>query len=190
VLIAVAAVAFLVFLGIEARSDHALLDLSLFRHAGFNGVMAAALIVNFAAFAPLTYTSIWLQGVERVSAIGVGTGLAVPSFTAAVMGSVPPDRGGMASGTVSTARQLGFAVGIAVLGSVRGRGQGTATRITRLIREIQRDPFTGIGKPEPLKGDLSGYWSRRIDDEHRLVYRADDKKEVKILKARYHYGSD
>jgi toxin YoeB len=63
-----------------------------------------------------------------------------------------------------------------------------ATRITRLIREIQRDPFEGIGKPEPLKGDLSGYWSRRIDDEHRLVYRADDN-EVKVLKARYHYGS-
>ena len=59
----------------------------------------------------------------------------------------------------------------------------------RLIAEIQRDPFAGIGKPEPLKGDLSGYWSRRIDDEHRLVYRADDK-EVKILKARYHYRSD
>jgi toxin YoeB len=48
-------------------------------------------------------------------------------------------------------------------------------------------PFAGIGKPEPLTGDLSGYWSRRIDDEHRLVYRADDK-EVKILKARYHYS--
>jgi toxin YoeB len=62
----------------------------------------------------------------------------------------------------------------------------TARRITRLIAEIQRDPFTGIGKPEPLKGELSGYWSRRIDDEHRLVYRADDR-EVKILKARYHY---
>jgi toxin YoeB len=62
-----------------------------------------------------------------------------------------------------------------------------ATRITRLIGEIQREPFTGIGKPEPLKGDLSGYWSRRIDDEHRLVYRADEK-EVKILKARYHYS--
>ena len=62
----------------------------------------------------------------------------------------------------------------------------TARRITRLIAEIQRDPFTGIGKPEPLKGDLSGYWSRRIDDEHRLVYRADEQ-EVKILKARYHY---
>jgi toxin YoeB len=67
-----------------------------------------------------------------------------------------------------------------------------ATRITRLIREIQRDPFSGIGKPEPLKGELSEYWSRRIDDEHRLVYRADDKddKEVKILKARYHYGNE
>ncbi len=53
--------------------------------------------------------------------------------------------------------------------------------------EIQRDPFSGIGKPEPLKGgELSGYWSRRIDDEHRLVYRANEA-EVKILKARYHY---
>ena len=55
---------------------------------------------------------------------------------------------------------------------------------------IQRDPFTGIGKPEPLKGELSGYWSRRVDDEHRLVYRAHDKddKEVKVLKARYRYS--
>ena len=62
----------------------------------------------------------------------------------------------------------------------------TARRITRLIAEIQRDPFTGNGKPEPLKGELSGYWSRRIDDEHRLIYRA-DSSEIKILKARYHY---
>ncbi|MGV0852587.1 Txe/YoeB family addiction module toxin [Mycolicibacterium phlei] len=61
-----------------------------------------------------------------------------------------------------------------------------ARRIVRLISEIQRDPFGGIGKPEPLKGDLSGYWSRRIDDEHRLIYRADDN-EVKVLQARYHY---
>ena len=45
---------------------------------------------------------------------------------------------------------------------------------------------TGIGKPEPLRGELSGYWSRRIDDQHRLVYRANDE-EIKILKARYHY---
>ncbi|MFF0851708.1 Txe/YoeB family addiction module toxin [Streptomyces sp. NPDC003388] len=59
-------------------------------------------------------------------------------------------------------------------------------KLVRLIGEIQRDPFTGIGRPEPLKGDLSGYWSRRIDDEHRLVYRATDK-EVVIIKARYHY---
>jgi toxin YoeB len=67
-----------------------------------------------------------------------------------------------------------------------GSDRKTARRITRLIAEIQREPFTGIGKPEPLRGELSGYWSRRIDDEHRLVYRADDH-EVRILKARYHY---
>jgi toxin YoeB len=62
-----------------------------------------------------------------------------------------------------------------------------ATRIARLTGEVQRDPFSGIGKPEPLKGDLPGYWSRRIDDEHRLVYRVGDK-EVKILKARFRYS--
>jgi toxin YoeB len=62
----------------------------------------------------------------------------------------------------------------------------TARRIVRLIAEVQRDPFSGIGKPQPLKGELSGYWSRRIDDQHRLVYRADDK-EIRVLKARYHY---
>lgn len=67
-----------------------------------------------------------------------------------------------------------------------GSDRKTARRITRLIAEIQREPFTGIGKPEPLRGELSGYWSRRIDDEHRLVYRADDH-EVRILKARHHY---
>lgn len=61
-----------------------------------------------------------------------------------------------------------------------------ARRITRLIAEIQRDPFSGIGKPEPLKGELSVYWSRRINDEHRLVYRAGDA-EVKTFEARYHY---
>ncbi|MGW1909677.1 Txe/YoeB family addiction module toxin [Streptomyces sp. NPDC002076] len=59
-------------------------------------------------------------------------------------------------------------------------------KLVRLIGEVQCDPFTGIGKPEPLKGDLSGYWSRRIDDEHRLVYRATEK-EVVIIKARYRY---
>jgi toxin YoeB len=68
-----------------------------------------------------------------------------------------------------------------------GANRKMATRIMRLIGEIQRDPFAGMGKPEPMKGDLSGYWSRRINDEHRLVYRADDK-EVKVLNARYLYS--
>jgi toxin YoeB len=47
-------------------------------------------------------------------------------------------------------------------------------RIFRLIEECQDSPFTGIGKPEPLKGNLKGFWSRRIDDEHRLVYKVTD----------------
>ncbi len=47
----------------------------------------------------------------------------------------------------------------------------TVKRINQLIRDIMRSPFEGIGKPEPLKGNLSGWWSRRIDDEHRIVYR-------------------
>ncbi|MCL4476841.1 MAG: Txe/YoeB family addiction module toxin [Nitrospirae bacterium] len=59
-------------------------------------------------------------------------------------------------------------------------------RINLLIREIMRDPFTGTGKPEPLKHGLSGYWSRRINDEHRIVYRpAEDN--VLIAQLRYHY---
>ncbi|MBK9186930.1 MAG: Txe/YoeB family addiction module toxin [Moraxellaceae bacterium] len=47
-------------------------------------------------------------------------------------------------------------------------------RINELIKAITREPFTGIGKPEPLKHSLSGYWSRRINDEHRLVYKVED----------------
>lgn len=59
-------------------------------------------------------------------------------------------------------------------------------RINRLIREIMRSPFKGSGKPEPLKHGLSGYWSRRINDEHRIVYRpAEDA--VLIAQLRYHY---
>src|SRR5262249_39563563 len=68
-----------------------------------------------------------------------------------------------------------------------GADRKMAARIARLIGEIQRDPYSGIGKPEPLKGDLSGYWPRGIDEEHRWVSRADEKK-VKILKAGYHYS--
>ena len=59
-------------------------------------------------------------------------------------------------------------------------------RINRLINEIIREPFTGIGKPEPLRGDKSGYWSRRIDDEHRLVYSVSEQT-VTVISARYHY---
>ncbi|MDA8174285.1 MAG: Txe/YoeB family addiction module toxin [Nitrospiraceae bacterium] len=59
-------------------------------------------------------------------------------------------------------------------------------RINRLIGEIMRDPFSGPGKPEPLKHGLSGYWARRINDEHRLVYRpAGDA--ILIAQLRYHY---
>ena len=61
-----------------------------------------------------------------------------------------------------------------------------AARIVRLIRDIARDPFHGPGKPEPLRHDLAGFWSRRITDEHRLVY-AVDKNQVLIAQARYHY---
>jgi len=59
-------------------------------------------------------------------------------------------------------------------------------KINELIKDIQRNPFTGIGKPEPLKFDLSGYWSRRIDREHRLVYQVINK-EILIYSCRYHY---
>ena len=60
-------------------------------------------------------------------------------------------------------------------------------RINALIKDIQRSPFEGIGKPEPLKFNLSGYWSRRIDDEHRLVYSVTDNA-ILIAACRYHYG--
>lgn len=59
-------------------------------------------------------------------------------------------------------------------------------RINKLITDIQRDPFAGIGKPEPLKHSLSGYWSRRINEEHRLVYKVQDDNLL-IAQCRYHY---
>lgn len=61
-----------------------------------------------------------------------------------------------------------------------------AARIIRLIKDIERQPFEGLGKPEPLRHDLTGFWSRRITDEHRLVY-AVDQERVLIAQARYHY---
>ncbi len=59
-------------------------------------------------------------------------------------------------------------------------------RINRLIREIQRSPHQGIGKPEPLRNDWAGYWSRRITLEHRIVYKVEDDK-VFIAQLRFHY---
>jgi toxin YoeB len=62
----------------------------------------------------------------------------------------------------------------------------TLNRINRLIAEASRDPGAGTGKPERLSGNLAGYWSRRIDQEHRLVYTVRDD-ELVIVQARYHY---
>jgi toxin YoeB len=59
-------------------------------------------------------------------------------------------------------------------------------RINLLIQDIQRSPFEGIGKPEPLKHALSGYWSRRINDEHRFVYKVEDDS-LFIAQLRHHY---
>ena len=61
-----------------------------------------------------------------------------------------------------------------------------ALRVLRLIQETSRDPLGGIGKPEPLKHELAGCWSKRIDEEHRLVYQVLDDK-IRILACRYHY---
>ena len=61
-------------------------------------------------------------------------------------------------------------------------------RITALLQDIKEHPYTGIGKPEPLKYDLSGKWSRRINGEHRIVYTVKEKDvEIHILSMRYHY---
>ncbi|MBG3081042.1 Txe/YoeB family addiction module toxin [Proteus mirabilis] len=59
-------------------------------------------------------------------------------------------------------------------------------RINELIKDIKRTPFSGIGKPEPLKHNLAGFWSRRITDEHRLIYRITDPA-IEIASCRYHY---
>jgi toxin YoeB len=61
-----------------------------------------------------------------------------------------------------------------------------AIRIIRLVGDTQRDPFSGVGRPEPLKHELAGCWSRRIDQEHRLVYQVLPDK-IRILACRYHY---
>lgn len=68
----------------------------------------------------------------------------------------------------------------------QGEDRKTLRRINALIRDCLREPFGGIGKPEPLRANLAGYWSRRIDHTHRLVYAVDDGQLV-IIACRYHY---
>lgn len=63
----------------------------------------------------------------------------------------------------------------------------TLRRINELIRDAMRSPFDGIGKPEPLRGNLSGWCSRRISAEHRLVYRV-EKETLVVMQCRFHYG--
>ena len=62
-----------------------------------------------------------------------------------------------------------------------------ANKINRLISDIMRHPFEGLGKPEALKHDLQGYWSRRIDDEHRLIYFIENDGSITITQCREHY---
>jgi EmrB/QacA subfamily drug resistance transporter len=180
-----APVLLVVFVVVELRTAAPMLDMALVRNRSFAGVLLAGIVLNFAAFASFTYTSIWLQSVLGLSPIkagltglplsvasfavsaiigrflhgtkpgpiigggllligagglvggvlvhggaswpalvpgflliGMGVGLATPTLSSAAMGAVPPQRGGMAAGAVNTARQLGFALGIAALGSV------------------------------------------------------------------------
>ncbi|GAA1856090.1 MFS transporter [Pseudonocardia ailaonensis] len=179
-----AGVALLVFLLIERRVQHPLLQLSLFRSASFSATITAGLMLMASAFAILAYTSVWLQGVlgltpvaagvallpmavcsflvsalagrvlqgisprwtvgigmvligaggwlqsmvgadsgalallPGLAVVGIGVGLAIPTLTSAAMSAVPPQLGGMVAGTLNTARQLGYALGVAVLGLV------------------------------------------------------------------------
>lgn len=69
----------------------------------------------------------------------------------------------------------------------QGQDRKTLRRINSLIQDCLRDPFVGIGKPEPLKENLSGFWSRRIDDSHRLVYCV-DAQDLVLIACRYHYA--
>ena len=68
----------------------------------------------------------------------------------------------------------------------QGQDRKTLKRINKLIMDAQRSPFEGIGKPEHLKENLSGFWSRRIDDSNRLIY-AVDNHQITIISCRYHY---
>ena len=68
----------------------------------------------------------------------------------------------------------------------QGQDKKTLKRINKLITDTKRSPFEGIGKPEPLKENLSGFWSRRVDESNRLVYTVNDS-HISIISCRYHY---
>jgi len=68
----------------------------------------------------------------------------------------------------------------------QGQDKKTLRRINQLIKDVQRSPFEGIGKPEPLKESLTGFWSRRIDETNRLVYEVANT-QINIVSCRYHY---
>ncbi len=70
----------------------------------------------------------------------------------------------------------------------QGNDPKMVSRINLLLKDVMRSPYSGIGKPEPLKHAFRGYWSRRIDSEHRLIYRAVEG-EILIAQLRFHYGS-
>jgi toxin YoeB len=79
---------------------------------------------------------------------------------------------------------------LSALAADRSKNHGVNQSINDLIKDIKRDPFKGLGKPEPLKHALQGFWSRRITQEDRLVYRVSGKGEsqqLEIIQCRYHY---
>jgi toxin YoeB len=72
----------------------------------------------------------------------------------------------------------------------QAQGGGQEARIKALLADIRQTPFSGIGKPEPLRGNLQGWWSRRITREHRLIYRVTGNgadRRIEVLACRYHY---
>ena len=68
----------------------------------------------------------------------------------------------------------------------QGQDKKTLKRINKLVTDTARSPFEGIGKPEPLKENLSGFWSRRVDESNRLVYAVNDS-HITVISCRYHY---
>jgi len=221
--------ALIVFLVIESRTANPLLDLSLMRNRSFAGLTIAGLLLNAAAFAHLTYTSIWLQSVLGLSAIqagltvcplalaafvvsanndrvfrkaapqipiglglifigggtllltmvsassswtvvlpglivtGVGVGMAMPVLMSAAMAAVPRERAGMASGAVNTARQLGYALGIAVLGTV------FADRIQSYVVANGKVP-NPQQTASALSGGRAGAILHQVPAEHRAAF--------------------